>query len=65
MSIIRDCLRIKQPEEDRLLGLETESEYRQRWISIRVIYYTGFVVYLAFGIVTTGIWPYLRSVRLN
>ncbi|XP_055620047.1 major facilitator superfamily domain-containing protein 8-like isoform X1 [Toxorhynchites rutilus septentrionalis] len=61
MGILKDWLRIKQPEQNRSLGLETESEYYLRWTSIRVIYYTGFVVYLAFGIVATGIWPYLKS----
>ncbi|XP_039443573.1 major facilitator superfamily domain-containing protein 8-like isoform X1 [Culex pipiens pallens] len=52
---------IRQPESNRALGLETESEYRQRWISIRVIYFTGFVVYIAFCCVATSLWPYLNT----
>ncbi|KAL1397786.1 hypothetical protein pipiens_009485 [Culex pipiens pipiens] len=56
---------IRQPESNRALGLETESEYRQRWISIRVIYFTAFVVYIAFCCVATSLWPYLNTVRLD
>lgn len=52
---------LKQSDKDRSLGLETSAEYRQRWISIRVVYFIGFLMFLAFGIVATGIWPYLRS----
>ncbi|XP_055620049.1 major facilitator superfamily domain-containing protein 8-like isoform X2 [Toxorhynchites rutilus septentrionalis] len=54
-------LALKQSEKDRLLGLETEVEYRQRWISIRVLYFTSYLMFLAFGIVATGIWPYLKN----
>lgn len=39
--------------------LETEEEYRQRWMSVRVIYFTMFLMSLGFSIVLTGIWPYL------
>lgn len=63
MSVLGKVFTLKQPESDRLLGLESASEYRERWISIRVIYYMGFVIYLAFGIVATSMWPYLKSVR--
>uniref|UniRef100_A0A1Q3FSD9 Putative transporter/transmembrane protein n=2 Tax=Culex tarsalis TaxID=7177 RepID=A0A1Q3FSD9_CULTA len=52
---------LKQSDKDRSLGLETGAEYRQRWISIRVVYFIGFLMFLAFGIVATGIWPYLKS----
>nr|XP_029731760.1 major facilitator superfamily domain-containing protein 8-like [Aedes albopictus] len=61
MSVLGKVFTLKQPESDRLLGLESASEYRERWISIRVIYYMGFVIYLAFGIVATSMWPYLKS----
>ncbi|XP_055528939.1 major facilitator superfamily domain-containing protein 8-like isoform X3 [Wyeomyia smithii] len=61
MESLSNIFALKQPERDRLLGLETEKEYRQRWISIRVIYFTGYLVYLAFGIVATCMWPYLRT----
>ncbi|XP_055528938.1 major facilitator superfamily domain-containing protein 8-like isoform X2 [Wyeomyia smithii] len=54
---------LKQPEKERILGLETQAEYRQRWISIRVLYFTGYLMFLAFGIVATGIWPYLKSLE--
>ncbi|XP_044739182.1 major facilitator superfamily domain-containing protein 8 [Chrysoperla carnea] len=40
-------------------GLETDIEYRERWMSIRVIYFTMFLMSLAFSIILTGVWPYL------
>lgn len=64
MDVVTKFFSLKQSEADRALGLETASEYRERWISIRVMYYTGFLVYVAFGIITTSAWPYLRSVRI-
>lgn len=63
MGVLGKLFTLKQSESDRLLGLESPKEYRGRWISIRVIYYMGFLIYLAFGIVATSIWPYLKSVR--
>ncbi|XP_055705303.1 major facilitator superfamily domain-containing protein 8 isoform X2 [Phlebotomus papatasi] len=41
-------------------SLETEEEYRQRWYSVRVIYFTMFLMSLGFSIILTGIWPYLN-----
>lgn len=61
MELVRRCFSLKQPDANRALGLETDSEYRARWISIRIIYFTGFVVYLAFSAVSTSLWPYLNS----
>lgn len=43
-------------------GLETLDEYRSRWRSVRVIYFTMFLMSLAFSIILTGIWPYLNKV---
>ncbi|XP_058458938.1 major facilitator superfamily domain-containing protein 8-like isoform X5 [Malaya genurostris] len=62
MNNIKNWISLEQPEKDRLLGFETEDEYRRRWISIRVMYYTAYLVYFAFGIVSTCLWPYFRSV---
>jgi MFS transporter, ceroid-lipofuscinosis neuronal protein 7 len=45
--------------------LETEQEYKERWKSIRVIYFTMFLMSLGFSIVLTGIWPYLDKVRCS
>ncbi|XP_065360293.1 major facilitator superfamily domain-containing protein 8 isoform X1 [Calliphora vicina] len=42
-------------------GLETLDEYRMRWRSIRVIYFTMFLMSLGFSIILTGIWPYLNK----
>ncbi|XP_059216197.1 major facilitator superfamily domain-containing protein 8 isoform X1 [Stomoxys calcitrans] len=42
-------------------GLETLDEYRTRWRSVRVIYFTMFLMSLAFSIILTGIWPYLNK----
>lgn len=44
-------------------GLESETEYRQRWLSIRIIYFTMFLMSLGFSVVLTGIWPFLDKVR--
>lgn len=40
-------------------GLETLAEYKLRWRSIRIIYFTMFLISLGFSIVLTGIWPFL------
>ncbi|XP_055596935.1 major facilitator superfamily domain-containing protein 8-like [Uranotaenia lowii] len=51
---------IKRPSpEDLEDGLETGPEYTARWNSIRVIYYTMFLMSLGFSIILTGVWPYL------
>ncbi|XP_037806289.1 major facilitator superfamily domain-containing protein 8 isoform X1 [Lucilia sericata] len=42
-------------------GLETLDEYRMRWRSIKVIYFTMFLMSLGFSIILTGIWPYLNK----
>jgi hypothetical protein len=43
--------------------LETPQERRRRWWSIRIIYFTMFIMTLGFSIVLTGVWPFLDSVR--
>jgi ceroid-lipofuscinosis MFS transporter 7 len=48
------------PEESD--GLETQQEKRERWISIRIIYFTMFLMSLGFSIILTGVWPYLDKV---
>ncbi|XP_059622358.1 major facilitator superfamily domain-containing protein 8 [Phlebotomus argentipes] len=47
------------PEHDETL--ESAEEYRQRWYSVRVIYFTMFLMSLGFSIILTGIWPYLNK----
>lgn len=42
--------------------LETLEQYRQRWRSVRIIYFTMFLMSLGFSIVLTGILPYLDKV---
>lgn len=42
--------------------LETVDERTERWRSIYVIYFTMFLMSLAFSIVLTGVWPYLDKV---
>lgn len=49
------------PDEDD--GLETGAQYTQRWRSIRIIYFTMFLMSLGFSVVLTGIWPFLDKVR--
>uniref|UniRef100_A0A1B6IJT6 Major facilitator superfamily (MFS) profile domain-containing protein n=1 Tax=Homalodisca liturata TaxID=320908 RepID=A0A1B6IJT6_9HEMI len=41
------------------ISLETEEEYKERWNSIRVMYFTMFLMALGFSVVLTGVWPYL------
>lgn len=42
--------------------LETEIEFKRRWLSVLVIYFTIFLMTLGFGITLTGVWPYLDKV---
>ncbi|XP_055528933.1 major facilitator superfamily domain-containing protein 8 isoform X2 [Wyeomyia smithii] len=59
MDFLKRCF-IKRPSpEDLADGLETASEYTARWNSIRIIYYTMFLMSLGFSIILTGVCPYL------
>jgi hypothetical protein len=42
--------------------LETPDEKRKRMLSLRIIYFTMFLMTLGFSIILTGIWPYLDKV---
>lgn len=42
--------------------LETEQQYKERWRSIYIIYFTMFLISLGFSIIVTGVWPYLDEV---
>lgn len=44
-------------------GLESEKDYKERWRSIYVIYFTMFLISLGFSVIVTGVWPYLDKVR--
>lgn len=44
-------------------GLENVVEYAERWQSIRIIYFTMFLMSLGFSVVLTGIWPFLDKVK--
>lgn len=62
MDFLKRCF-IKRPSPDDMAdGLETEQEYTARWNSIRIIYYTMFLMSLGFSIILTGVWPYLDKV---
>lgn len=50
---------VKQENDKFSDGLETAEEYKQRWRSIYIIYFTMFIVSVGFTIVFTGVWPYL------
>lgn len=45
--------------------LETEEERRDRMWSLRIIYFTMFLISLGFSIVLTGVWPYLDKVSIE
>lgn len=51
----------KRLPEDVDDGLETLEKYKQRWLSVRIIYFTMFLMALGFSIILTGIWPYLNK----
>lgn len=55
---------MEDPEPPPAVLLESHTEYRQRWRSLYVIYFTTFLMALAFSIVITGVWPYLDKVNL-
>lgn len=61
MGSIKSSLSLKQQDKDRSSGLESDEEYRDRWITIRVVYFSGFLMFLSFGVVATGLWPYLEN----
>lgn len=42
--------------------LETENEKKVRLLSLKIIYFTMFLMTLGFSIILTGIWPYLDKV---
>lgn len=42
--------------------LETKDEKKTRLLSLRIIYFTMFLMTLGFSIILTGIWPYLDKV---
>lgn len=45
------------------LILETEDEKKTRLLSLKIIYFTMFLMTLGFSIILTGIWPYLDKVN--
>lgn len=49
-------------KEKKPIILETDEEKRDRMWSLRIIYFTMFLISLGFSIVLTGIWPYLDKV---
>ncbi|KAJ1527977.1 hypothetical protein ONE63_007907 [Megalurothrips usitatus] len=58
------CLNKKKARRPAVVdgdGLETEKEYAERWLSIRIIYFTMFLMSLGFSIVITGVWPYMQK----
>nr|XP_029732114.1 major facilitator superfamily domain-containing protein 8-like [Aedes albopictus] len=61
MGLLRKWWSLDQSESDRALSLETSEQYKERWISIRVFYCMGFLLYFAFNVVVTGLWPYLKT----
>lgn len=46
----------------KLQILETDDEKRARLLSLKIIYFTMFLMTLGFSIILTGIWPYLDKV---
>ncbi|XP_049544776.1 major facilitator superfamily domain-containing protein 8-like isoform X3 [Anopheles darlingi] len=61
MERLENWFRPRQKLKDRQSMLETDEEYCERWITIRIIYLSGFLMFLSFGVVTTSLWPYLQE----
>lgn len=61
-SFKRIWYRWSQPPSLHEDGIETISEYRMRWRSIRIVYFTIFLMILGYSIIITGVWPYLNKV---
>ncbi|XP_062556574.1 major facilitator superfamily domain-containing protein 8-like [Armigeres subalbatus] len=61
MGLLKNWWSLEQPESNRALGLETPVQYKERWISIRVFYCLGFLIYFTFSAVVTSLWPYLKT----
>ncbi|XP_053680404.1 major facilitator superfamily domain-containing protein 8-like [Anopheles nili] len=59
MERVKQLLLKKPSKSDLDDGLETAAEYTERWTSVRIIYYTMFLMSLGFSIILTGVWPYL------
>nr|XP_023023501.1 major facilitator superfamily domain-containing protein 8 [Leptinotarsa decemlineata]XP_023023502.1 major facilitator superfamily domain-containing protein 8 [Leptinotarsa decemlineata] len=55
---VRDMLR-SMNESNFQDNLESPQEYKERWRSIYIIYFTMFLISLGFSIIVTGVWPYL------
>lgn len=62
---LSDRFKTKKIPDDVDDGLETLDEYRSRWRSVYVIYFTMFLMSLGFSIILTGIWPYLNKVSFE
>lgn len=50
---------------NQIESLETEKEKKERFWSLRIVYFTMFLISLGFSIVLTGIWPYLDKVCIS
>lgn len=52
------------PENPAMKAIETEQERKERLLSLKIIYFTMFLISLGFSIILTGIWPYLDKVMM-
>jgi hypothetical protein len=42
--------------------IETEQEKKERLLSLKILYFTVFLISLGHSIILNGIWPYLDKV---
>ncbi|XP_070552779.1 major facilitator superfamily domain-containing protein 8-like [Ptychodera flava] len=54
---------LKDTQTPSEISTESPEDYRRRWWSIRIMYFTMFIASLGFSIVVTSIWPYLKTVE--
>ncbi|XP_059487395.1 major facilitator superfamily domain-containing protein 8-like [Neocloeon triangulifer] len=59
MEWLRNKRRQRNAGVYKTADLETPMERRRRWWSVRIVYFTMFIMTLGFSIVITGVWPFL------
>ncbi|KAF4519577.1 hypothetical protein B566_EDAN004785 [Ephemera danica] len=50
-----------KPVVHKTEDLETSEEYKKRWRSLRIIYFSMFVLSMTYFVAMAGVWPYLNK----
>lgn len=62
MTDVDECQTADTENAEKGQVLESEADRRTRIMSLRIIYFTMFLMTLGFSIILTGLWPYLDKV---